>query len=183
MHARLGALGGIGQADRHLGMHILTGGGTGEILLLKRRAETARTAARAAKHVAQNVFEAAGTTAAAPALKAVRSETEALEMRAARSEARAAARLRAVAFVTLEARLALGVDFAVVERLALLVVAGDLVGGIQLGEARGRLGIVLVGVGMQLLGEPPVGALDLSLARTLRYPQNLVGVAHPSKLP
>ncbi len=103
-------------------------------------------------------------------------------MRAAGSKAGAAARLRAVAFEALKARLALGVDLAVVESLALLVVAGDLIGGVQLGEARGGLRIVLVGVGMQLLGEPPVGALDLSLARTLRYPQNLVGVAHPSKL-
>ena len=57
------------------------------------------------------------------------------------------------AFEALEARLALGVDLAAVEGLALLVVADDLVGGIELGEARGRLGIVLVGVGMQLLGE------------------------------
>ena len=101
----------------------------------------------------------------------------------ARARPPAAARRRAEAFVALEARLALGVDLTVVERLALLVVAGDLIGGIELGEARGRLGIVLVGVGMQLLGEPPVGALDLGLARTLRYPQDLVGVAHPSELP
>ena len=56
-------------------------------------------------------------------------------------------------FEALEARLALGVDLAAVECLALVVVADDLVGGVQLGEARGRLGVVLVGVGMQLLGE------------------------------
>ena len=129
----------------------------------------------------RDVFEAAAATAAARALEAVVAEVEGFEMAAARPGA--TARLAAEAFEALEARLALGVDLAVVERLALLVVAGDLVGGVKLGEARGRLGIVLVGVGMQLLGEPPVGALDLGLARTLRYPQNLVGVAHPFELP
>ncbi len=97
--------------------------------------------------------------------------------------AAATSRLRAKAFVAAEARLALGVDLAVVESFALLVVADDFIGGVKLGKARGGLGIVLVGVGMQLLGEPPVGALDIAFARTLRYPQNLVGVAHPSTLP
>ena len=64
-----------------------------------------------------------------------------------------AARLPAEAFEALEARLAFGVDLAAVEGLALVVVADDLVGGVELGEARGRLRVVLVGVGMQFLGE------------------------------
>ena len=59
----------------------------------------------------------------------------------------------AEAFKALEARLAFGVDLAAVEGLALVGFAEDLVGGIELGEARGRLRIVLVGVRMQLLGE------------------------------
>src|SRR5664279_4244081 len=173
MHAGLGALGGFRQADGQIGMQILAASGRAEFLRLELRACTA--ARRAAEHAAQDVLEAAA--AAARALEAVMAEVEGFEMAGARPPA---ARLRT--FEAAEARLALGVDLAVVERLALLVVAGDLVGGIEFGEARGRLGVVLVGVGMQLLGEPPVGALDLGLARTLRYPQDLVGVAHP-KLP
>src|SRR5450631_46427 len=174
MHAGLGALGGFRQADGQIGMQILAASGRAEFLRLELCARTA--ARRAAEHAAQDVLEAAAA-ATARALEAVVAEVEGFEVARARPPA---ARLRT--FEAAEAWLALGVDLAVVERLALLVVAGDLVGGVELGEARGRLGVVLVGVGMQLLGEPPVGALDLGLARTLRYPQDLVGVAHP-KLP
>ena len=128
----------------------------GEILRLELPAEAAPAAARgAAEHVAQNVLEAAAAAAAAApprALEAVGPEGEALEMRA-RRRSRRRRPAAADAFEALEARLALGVDLAVVEGLALLVVADDLVGRIELGETRGRLRVVLVGVGMQLLGE------------------------------
>jgi hypothetical protein len=49
-------------------------------------------------------------------------------------------------FEALETRFAFGVDFSTVECLALVAVANDFVRGIQLGEMRGRLWIVLVGV-------------------------------------
>ena len=125
----------------------------------------------------------AATAARAATLEAVGAEAEVFEMGAAGAlPETAAAGLRAVAFVALKARLALGVDLAAVEGLALGVVADDLVGGGDLGKARGRLRIVLVGVGVQFLGELAVGAFDLALAGTLRYPQDLVGVAHPVNL-
>ena len=72
--------------------------------------------------------------------------------------------MTAEAFEAAEARLALGIDLAAIERLALVVVAEDLIGGVELGEPHRRLGVVLVGVGMQLLGEPPIGLLDIALA-------------------
>jgi len=91
-----------------------------------------------------------------------------------------AARLAAEA---LETGLALTIDLAAVERLALLVVADDFVSRVQFGKTRRRLGVVLVGVGMQLLGELAEGGLDLRLARALGHPQNGVGVTHPWQLP
>src|SRR5665213_446720 len=182
VYASLGALGCFRQADGQFGMQVLPAAGRAEILPLEQSSEAAcAPARRAAEHAAQNVLEAAGTgtTTARPALEAVRAEVEALEVRTAGSETTtAAARLRPVAFVAAKARLALGVDLTVVEGFALLVVAGNFIGGVQLGKTRGGLRIVLVGVGMQLFGEPPVGAFNLSLACTLRYPQDLVGVAH-----
>ena len=93
---------------------------------------------------------------------------------------REVARMRALE--AREARLAFGVDLAVVERLALLLVAENFIGAVQLGEAAGRFRIVRVGVWMQLLGELPEGALDVARARPPRHPQNLIGVAHSVKL-
>src|SRR5215470_11019586 len=87
------------------------------------------------------------------------------------------------ALEAVEARLSLRVDLAAVERLALRLVAEDLVGRVEFGELHRRLGIVLVGVGMQLLGQLAVGLFDVVLARRPRHPQNLVGVAHSLQLP
>jgi len=102
---------------------------------------------------------------------------------AARMETAATARLGAETFEALEAWLALGINLAAVECFALVGVTGDLVGSIELGEARGRLWVVLVGVGMQLLCEAAIGALDVRLARTLGNPQYVVGVAHRIQTP
>ena len=77
------------------------------------------------------------------------------------------ARLRAETFEALETRLAFRVDLAAVECLALVGIADDLVGGVELGKTRGRLRIMLVGVRMQFLRKPAIGALDVALARTL----------------
>src|SRR4029077_16839185 len=73
-------------------------------------------------------------------------------------------------------------DFAPVELLALVLVANDLIGRVDLGKARGSLRIVLVGVGMMLLGELAVGTLDRRSAGAPLHPQDLIGVAHPSRL-
>jgi hypothetical protein len=48
----------------------------------------------------------------------------------------------------------------------------------DLREALGRLGIVLVLVGMQLLGELPVGLLDLGLAGAARNVQLRLEIGH-----
>src|SRR4029079_4205035 len=118
---------------------------------------------QAAEHIAQDIFEAA--TAAAPAaaparaLHAFRSPGEGLERailaaeRATGAGAGTAPRTRAKTLETLKARLAFGVDLAAIEVLALVVVANDLVGRVQLGKPRRRLGIGLVGVGVELLGK------------------------------
>src|SRR5581483_4976297 len=82
----------------------------------------------------------------------------------------------------LETRLAFGVDLAAIELLTLVRIANDFVRRIQFGKTRGRLWIVLVGVGMVLLGKLAIGALDGRSAGTPRHPQDLIGVAHPSNL-
>ncbi len=65
----------------------------------------------------------------------------------------AAARLGAgaEAFKALKFRLAFGVDLTAIEGLALVGIADDLVRGVELGKARRRLWIVLVGVGCSFL--------------------------------
>src|SRR5262249_32174460 len=75
------------------------------------------------------------------------------------------------------------VDLAAVECLALVCVADDLVGSVELRKTRRGFRIVLVGIGMQFLREPTIGALDVALARTLGNPQNLIGVAHLIQTP
>ena len=99
-----------------------------------------RRAPRAtAEHAAQDVLEAAAArAAAAAALERRKPSGPKLKLSKARrlpdrNRRRPAARRSLEA---LEARLALGVDLAAVERLALVVVADDLVGGVELGKAR-----------------------------------------------
>src|SRR5216684_1885819 len=102
---------------------------------------------------------------------------EALEMAFASESTRSAASPRR--FETVESRLALGIDLAAVECLALLLVAEQLVSGIELGELR-RGRVLLVGVGMQLFRQAPEGSLDVLRTRRLLHPQDLIGVAHPT---
>ena len=92
-------------------------------------------------------------------------------------------RLRTESFEALETRFAFGVDFSTVECLALVAVANDFVRGIQLGETRGRLWVVLVGIRVQFFSEAPISALDIGLACTLGNPQDFVGVAHRIQTP
>ena len=82
---------------------------------------------------------------------------------------------------TLEAaRLAVGADLATVELGALVGVADDFVGRVDLGELFLRLGIVLVLVGVVFLGELAEGLLDLVRARALRHAEYVVWIAHSS---
>ena len=130
-----------------------------------------RAAAGAAEHAVEDILEAAAAGATAAA------EGMALE-----AAGRSAAVTRVAAGKALKARLALGVDFAAIELLAPGLVAEDLVGRIQLGKTRLRFRIVLVGVGVMLLGKLAIGALDRRSTGAPRHPQDLIGVAHPSRL-
>ena len=86
-----------------------------------------------------------------------RAKTEALELR--------------------RARLALRVDLAAIEGFALLVVAENLVGRADFGEA--LLGPWLLAlVGVVFLGELPKGGFDLRLARRLGYAKNVIWIPH-----
>ena len=79
------------------------------------------------------------------------------------------------------ARLAVGVDLAAVEGAALLLVAQNFVGRIDLGEFRLRLGVVGVLVGMVLLGELAERLFHIRLRGVLGDAENLVGIAHCPK--
>jgi hypothetical protein len=170
-------------------MQILTAGRRAEVFLLEgatMRAALSATAPGIAEHAAQQIFETAATAHTATAgatLETIGAEAEAFEIAGARTLTEtAAARPRAAEIMPLKARLALGIDLAAVESLALVGIARDLISRIEFGKARSGLGVMLVGVRMQLLGQAPVGAFDFGLARTLRNPQNFVGVAHPCNL-
>src|SRR6516164_1265671 len=138
---------------------------------------TACAGGSAAEHAVQDVLKTAGTAAAGgKAAAGTGAEGEALEAAGTRAAARTAAGK------TGEARLALGVDLAAVELLALVLVAQNLVGGIDLGESRRRLRVVLVRVGMVFLRKLAIGALDRRSVGAPRHPQDLIGVAHYSRL-
>src|SRR6202044_682290 len=171
----------------HFGLHV---GAGAEILRLEVRAGTA---AAAAKGFAQNILKAAaesaaasaGSGAAAPAPvgagETFRAEVEAFKIAIAPE---AGTRVGAAAAgKAMETRLALGVNLAAIERLALVLVLEDLVRGVQFGKARRRLRIVLVGVGMQLFCQAPIGALDVGRARLAIEPQDLIGITHPQATP
>ena len=101
-------------------------------------------------------------------------EAEIAEVAAA-SSARLAAKTETVELG--RPRLALRVDLAAVEGLALLVVAEDFVGGPDFGEA--LLGFrFLALVGMVLLGELAKRGFDFRPARSLRNAKNVIGITH-----
>src|SRR5579864_4686144 len=138
------AVGRVHQRHRHFGLHV---GADAEILRLE---IGAATAGGAAEGFAQNILEAA-EPAAAPAPAAgfsaapapggagepFRTEAESLEIGvAAEAGARVGAAAAAKTLEAVEARLALGIDLAAIERLALVLVFEEFVGGVELGKAR-----------------------------------------------
>src|SRR5436190_12932190 len=127
-----------------------------------------------AEHAVEDILERAA--AQAPGPRASGAECVCLK------SAGTAARTRVTSRKALEARLALSVDLATIELFALLLVAEDLVGRVQLGKARGRFRIILVGVGVVFLRKLAVGAFDRRSAGAPRHPQHLIGVAHSSDL-
>ena len=140
-----------------------------------RRAPARRHRMRPAEYP-QSRQPTAGAGAPAPrtAGEALRTEGESLEF-ALGAEAAAgtgpAPGATAKAFEAAEARLALGVDLAAVECFALVVLAKDLVSGVDLGKARRSLRIVFVGVGMQFFRRRRK-ALLMSPALALRSTPN-----------
>ena len=136
-----------------------------------------------AEHILQDVFETAASAgaarpAAAAALKAIVAPGEGLKAVAVK-----AAGLRTRAGKALEAGLAFGINFATVIGFALILIAEDFIRSIQFGEFGGGFRVLLVGVGMQLLRQLAVRALDGSRIGSLGHPQELIGVAHSSKTP
>src|SRR5690606_35761263 len=124
-----------------------------EILRLKGAAAARTTAHHLLEDVINSAKAAAARTARAPPLGS-EGEGFKLDIGPACAEAASAkAATRMHAFESLEARLALGVNFAGIKLLALGFVAQNFVGGIHLREFLRGFGIVLVGVGVVLLGK------------------------------
>jgi hypothetical protein len=112
----------------------------------------------APKRFLQDIFETTKATSAA--LNPIGTPREGLETACmAETSAPPAA---AKPLEALKSRLALSVDLPAIVGLALGFIAHDLVRRIQFGKTGGRARIVLVGIRMQLLGELPECALDLS---------------------
>ena len=137
-------------------------------------AAAARSAHGLAEQVAEDVLRIELLTAPAPGEGAALAEAEMERLVAAVARIAAGA---AEALETGEARLAFGVDLAAVELAALVLVADDLVGGIDLGKA--LLGLrVLVLVWVPGLGELAERLLDLGLAGRASHSQDRVRVTH-----
>src|SRR5262249_25161496 len=168
----LAALRRLRQRDGQRHRNVLAGASEFLLLELEATAAAARRPGHAAERLLQDILEAAKASAGAEAatLEAARSPGEGLET--------ATTGTRAEAFEALEARLALRVDLAAVESPALALLPQNLIGSVELGKTRGRLRVMLVGVRVELLGLPPERALDVRRARGLRYPQDVIGVAH-----
>ncbi len=159
MHAARAAFRGLGERDGHRHRDVATAGRRAEIIRFELRIEARAPARAAAEHALEDILEAAESArAAAPPPETSAARKDRFEI--FRLAEAAGARLLAEALEALKTRLALGVDLTAIERLALRIVAQDFIGGIELAEALRRLRIVLVGVRMQFLGEPPIGALD-----------------------
>src|SRR5262249_38099369 len=156
LHALVRALGRFRQGDGQRGSDVPA---DTKVLLLE--VETARTR-RAPERLLQDIFEAAksATGAAAGVLKAVAPPAERFKS-AFPAEAAARPAPGAETLKALEARLALGVDLAAIEGLALVRLAQDFIGSVQLGKARGCPRVMLVGVRMQLLRLPAERTFDL----------------------
>ena len=168
------------------GLHI---GADAEILRLEVRSGAGAAASAAPESFLQDILEAAkspasGTAAPAGPGETLRTEVETFEI-GIRPETGAGTRARswAAAAKTLEARLALGIDLAAIERLALVLVGKNLVRGIQLGEASCRLGVVFIGVGVQFFRKLAISAFDVARARLAIDAQDLIGITHPCRTP
>ena len=73
-------------------------------------------------------------------------------------------------------RIAVLVDFAAIVARSFVLVRQQVIGVRHLGEALGRVRIVLVAVGVELLGEASIGLFDFLVARTALNAETLVEV-------
>ena len=163
------ALGGagrrIGQRDAQLVLHT----GTFGCGPLARTAKPATTTATSAEQPVENV---ADVDAFSPAPAIIFGAKTAL------SAAVEPARPGGLAIAKAHAGIALGVDFAAVEAGALVLVGQQIVRAGDDRKAFGRLGIILVAIGVQFFGELAIGRLDVFLARVARYAQGRIWISH-----
>src|SRR5207244_2533167 len=111
-------------------------------------------------------------------------EIEALEAAGARLRPACSRRIAAETRAERHLGIAVLVDLAAVVAGALVLVREQIVGVGDLSEALGRVGIVLVAVGVELLGEAAVRLLDLGVARAALNAQALVQVqCHAAPMP
>src|SRR6516164_5772045 len=75
------------------------------------------------------------------------------------------------------ARLTFRVDLAPIEFAALLLIAEDFVSPVDFGEALLRLRLFAL-IGMEFLGELPIGRFDFRRARRLGEPEHFIRIAH-----
>src|SRR5262249_34479765 len=146
-HAARAALGGLGERDgqRHRDVAARR---RADIVEADMRLESGAAAACGpAEHALENFLETTEAHTAAGGAPEAAARKHRLEILGTE----AAARLRPEALEAVEAGLALRVDLAAVERLALGFVAENLIGGVELAEALRGLRVALVGVRMQLL--------------------------------
>ena len=101
---------------------------------------------------------------------------EILWVKAARTAASTSAAKAAAAKALREGGVAVGVDFTPVEAGALVLVRQQIIGARHLGEACCRLGVALVGIGVELLGELAIGGFDVLLARAARHTKGGIGI-------
>src|SRR5690242_16086229 len=129
-------------------------GASGEIILLKTGARAGAGASRGlAERLFQNILKTAKTAAASPrrAGKALRTKVEAFKVRVGTVSAITCSRPGAAAetLKATEAGFSLRVDLATIEGFTFVLVAQKFVCGIQLGKARRRFGVILIGVWVQ----------------------------------
>jgi hypothetical protein len=77
-------------------------------------------------------------------------------------------------------RVAIGIDFAAIERFAFFVVANNVIGRGDLGKALFGLGVIGVLIGMIFLGELAVRGLDRRAVRAFGHTKNGIRVTHES---
>src|SRR3546814_3306456 len=101
-----------------------------------------------------------------------------IELRAAGAESARARAATPAAEAEGGRGIAIGVDLAAVEARALVLVGEEIIGVGHLRKALGRLGVILVAIGVEFLRELAIRFLDVGLARPARHPQRRIWIGH-----